>query len=70
MKKFSFPKRNREFVFEPKVPYNLVADPAFAGEACLTFPNWCRILKIVRTHFAAASGGKKEPPPRAAPPRR
>ena len=33
--------RNREFVFEPKVPYNLVADPAFAGEACLTFPNWC-----------------------------
>jgi hypothetical protein len=27
----------------------------------LTFPTWCSILKIVRTHFAAA-GGEEIPP--------
>ena len=34
--------QNRQLIFSPKIPYNLVAEPAEAGEANLTFPRWCR----------------------------
>ena len=33
--------RNRQLIFSPKIPYNLVAEPAEAGKANLTFPRWC-----------------------------
>ncbi len=34
--------QNRQLIFSPKIPYNLVAEPAEAGEANLTIPRWCR----------------------------
>ena len=44
--------RNREFVFIPKIEYELVAERSEANPSNLQFPTWCSILKIVRTHFA------------------
>ena len=32
--------QNRKLIFSPKIPYNLVAEPAEAGEANLTIPRW------------------------------
>lgn len=40
MKNFLLLIQNRQFVFTPKIPYNLVAEPAEAGEANLIFPRW------------------------------
>jgi hypothetical protein len=53
--------RNREFLFAPKTPYDLVAERSEATSESLTFPTWCRILELVRTAFAAA-GGEEVPP--------
>ena len=53
--------RNRQFVFAPKIEYKLVAERSEANTFSLQFPKWCCILKIVRTHFAAA-GGEESPP--------
>ena len=53
--------RNREFVFEPKKPYDLAAAEGGGGVVGLQFPKWCRILELVRTHFAAV-GGEENPP--------
>ena len=44
---------NRQFRFELKNPYDLVAERSEANPVDWTFPAWCSILKIVRTHFAA-----------------
>ena len=44
--------RNRRFVFEPKKEYELVAERSEANQNSLTFPTWCSILKLVRTHFS------------------
>ena len=42
IKKFSSPKmRNREFVFTPKIEYELVAERSEANQNALTFPFWC-----------------------------
>ncbi len=42
IKKFSSPKmRNRQFVFAPKNPYDLVAEPRLRRGEALTFPTWC-----------------------------
>ena len=50
IKKFSFPKmRNRQFVFAPKIEYQLVAESfdftqdklREANQNALTFPFWC-----------------------------
>ncbi|PIX56734.1 MAG: hypothetical protein COZ49_00525 [Candidatus Yonathbacteria bacterium CG_4_10_14_3_um_filter_47_65] len=49
-------------IFSPKIPYDLVAERSEANQRNLTFPYWCSILKIVRTHFAAC-GGEEIPPP-------
>src|SRR3989344_449176 len=39
---FSSPKmRNREFVFTPKIEYELVAERSEANQNSLTFPTWC-----------------------------
>ena len=54
--------RNRQFVFAPKIEYKLVAERSEANQNSLTFPTWCSILELVRTHFAACSG--EESPPR------
>jgi len=62
IKKFSSPKmRNRQFVFAPKIQYELVAERSEANLSNLRIPFWCSILKLVRTHFAAA-GGEEVPP--------
>jgi hypothetical protein len=53
--------RNREFLFAPKNPYDLVAEPRRRRGSALTFPTWCRILELVRTAFAAC-GGEEIPP--------
>ena len=53
--------RNREFVFTPKIEYELVAERSETNQNRLQFPTWCSILKIVRTHFAAC-GGEEFPP--------
>ena len=53
--------RNREFVFTPKIEYELVAERSEANQNSLTFPVWCSILELVRTHFAAC-GGEEFPP--------
>ena len=53
--------RNREFVFTPKIEYQLVAEQSEANQNSLTFPVWCSILKLVWTVFAAA-GGEEVPP--------
>ena len=50
--------RNREFVFAPKIEYELVAERSEANQNSLTFPFWCSILELVRTHFAACGGEK------------
>src|SRR3989344_1429175 len=43
IKKFSSPKmRNREFVFTPKIEYELVAERGEANLSNLQFPTWCR----------------------------
>ena len=49
--------RNREFVFTPKIEYELVAERSEANQNSLTFPVWCSILELVRTHF-----GREIPP--------
>ncbi len=42
IKKFSSPKmRNRQFVFTPKIEYELVAERSEANQNSLTFPTWC-----------------------------
>ena len=33
--------RNREFVFTPKIEYELVAEQSEANQNSLTFPTWC-----------------------------
>ncbi|MBU0723230.1 hypothetical protein KKH46_03430, partial [Patescibacteria group bacterium] len=50
--------RNREFVFTPKIEYELVAERSEANQNSLTFPVWCSILELVRTHFAACGGAE------------
>jgi len=44
--------RNREFVFTPKIECELVAERSEANQNSLTFPFWCSILELVRTHFS------------------
>ena len=41
MEKFSFPTENRQFRFEPKNPYDLVAERRVPRLEDLTFPDWC-----------------------------
>jgi len=53
--------RNRQFVFTPKIEYELVAERSEANQNSLTFPFWCSILELVRTHFAAEGGDGKPP---------
>src|SRR3989344_5317781 len=66
--------RNRQFVFTPKIEYKLVAERSEANQNSLTFPTWCSILKIVRTHFVPTAVADEEILPRkfgkAAPARR
>ena len=59
--------RNREFVFTPKIEYELAAERSEANQNSLTFPTWCSILELVRTHFAEPflrKGLGEEVPPR------
>ena len=56
--------RNREFVFTSKIEYKLVAERSEANQNPLTFPLWCGILELVRTHFAPRQARSEEVPPR------
>ena len=64
--------QNRQLIFSPKIPYDLVAERSEATSTDLSFSKMWSILEIVRTVFAAAGG--EESPPRnseiAASPRR
>ena len=51
-------EQNRQLVFSPEIPFNLVAEQSEATPQNLTFEKWWTILKLVRTFFAA-SGGEK-----------
>ena len=53
--------QNRQFFFTPKIQYKLVAERSEANPSNLQFPQWCSILELVRTHFAAC-GGEEVPP--------
>jgi len=53
--------RNRQFVFAPKIEYKIIAERSEANQNSLTFPTWCSILELVRTHFSAC-GGEEIPP--------
>ena len=44
--------QNCEFVFTPKIEYELVAERSEANQNRLIFPFWCSILELVRTHFS------------------
>jgi len=45
IKNFSFPKmRNRQLIFSPKIPYNLVAERSEAASSGLQFSFWCVYL--------------------------
>ncbi len=48
--------QNRQLIFSPKIPYDLVAAEGGLVHKNLQFPVWWSILKIVRTHFAACGG--------------
>ncbi len=48
--------QNRQLIFSPRIPYDLVAERSEATAPCLQFPVWWAILKIVRTHFAPTQG--------------
>ena len=64
--------QNRQLIFSPRIPYDLVAEQSEAASNSLRFSKMWSILEIVRTVFAAAGG--EEILPRnseiAAPPRR
>src|SRR3989338_4213624 len=50
IQKFSSPKmRNRQFVFAPKIEYELVAERGEANQNSLTFPFWCAWHSSVKT---------------------
>ena len=44
--------RNREFLFAPKNPYDLVAERSEATSESLTFPTWCSLINFARTYFS------------------
>jgi len=41
IKFFLSPKRNRQFVFEPKIEYKMTAERERSEREALTFPKWC-----------------------------
>ena len=43
--------RNREFLFTPKTPYDLVAERRVSRREALTFPTWCREGESVTNKF-------------------
>jgi len=43
--------QNRQLIFSPKIPYNLVAERSEAAASCLQFPVWWCLYDTVRTHF-------------------
>ena len=59
--------QNRQLIFSPKIPYDLVAERSEATASCLQFPVWWNILNKVRTFFEKklpenllGRGGKKK----------
>src|SRR3989344_4990523 len=67
IKKFSSPKmQNRQFVFTPKIEYELVAKRCEANQNPLTFPIWCprRESAATRKYFdSLCSQNTNEPQP-------
>jgi len=51
--------QNRQLIFSPRKPYDLVAERSEATTPCLQFPVWWAILKIVRTYFAPPRRGEE-----------
>ncbi len=49
--------QNRQLLFSPKIPYDLVAAEGGPVDKNLHFPLWWSIFEIVRTYFAACGGG-------------
>ena len=41
IKNFLFPERNRQLIFSPKIPYNLIAERSEANRKSLQIPRWC-----------------------------
>jgi hypothetical protein len=67
IKKFSFPERNREFSFAPKLQYELAATPLAAGSGDLQFLTVCRTIELARTVFSTPTEVKSETPDAAEP---
>ena len=43
--------QNRQLIFSPRIPYDLVAERSETTASCLQFPVWWCLLEKVRTHF-------------------
>ena len=43
--------QNRQLIFSPRKPYDLVAERSEASPVDLTFPVWWCLLKKVRTYY-------------------
>ena len=57
IKKFSSPKmRNRQFVFAPKIEYELVAERSEANQNRLIFPFWCSQQDASLSHSSETHG--------------
>ena len=48
--------QNRQMIFSPRIPYDLVAACGGPVPKNLQIPFWWAILEVVRTHFAACGG--------------
>ena len=47
--------QNRQLIFSPKIPYNLVAERSEANQRNLTFPYWCRGREL-NSHLLKQTG--------------
>jgi len=62
IKKFSSLKmRNRQFVFTPKIKYELVAERSEAGLQNLQFPYWCVCLTKSEPFLSETDGALRAP---------
>ena len=62
MQKFSFPKtQNRQLIFSPRKPYNLVAERSETTASCLQFPVWWCYFSICTNLFRAENERMNRP---------
>jgi len=53
--------RNRQFVFTPKIEYELVAERSEANPTCLQFPTWCNYMTKSEPILNGTDGALRAP---------